>query len=334
MEQNETNLENELPQFENRIELQQLSEAVNALKGQLGQIIFGQEYTIDQMLIGLLCEGHILLEGVPGVAKTLLSRLLALSVDIGYRRIQFTPDLMPSDILGTSIFNPKSLEFEYRKGPVFANFVLIDEVNRSPAKTQAALFELMEERQVSIDGRTYPMEEPFMVVATQNPVEQEGTYRLPEAQLDRFLLKIVVDYPSEEAELKMLSNFNGVVLREIIPSVKPVLSGDQIIKLRETVRSIKLEDKLLTYISGIIRSSRSHRNIDLGASPRAGIALLQASKGQAAINGRDFVTPDDIKRIGKAVLKHRIILRPEAEIEGITIEETLEEIFNQVEIPS
>jgi MoxR-like ATPase len=326
-------MENQEEIFENRIELTQLSQAVSDLKSQVGQVIIGQENVIDMLIMGLLCDGHVLLEGVPGVAKTLIAKLLAKSLDISFKRIQFTPDLMPSDVLGTSVFNPKSLEFEYKAGPVFGNLILIDEINRSPAKTQAALFELMEERQITIDGHTYSMEIPFMVVATQNPVEQEGTYRLPEAQLDRFLMKIQVNYPKPEEELMMLKRFNYQSQQDYFNEIRPVLSKLQIISLRNTIRQIIIDDNLLKYMADLTQATRNHKSIELGASPRASLALMMVSKAAAALQGRDFVTPEDIKNIGKATLRHRIILTPEAEMEGTTTDDVLEDLFTKIEIP-
>ncbi|WP_341228564.1 MoxR family ATPase [uncultured Arcticibacterium sp.] len=326
-------MEEDKPIFENRIELSELAEALEKIKSELGKIVFGQDKVLELLFIGLLCDGHILMEGVPGVGKTLSSKLLAKALDISFQRIQFTPDLMPSDILGTSIFNSKTLEFEYKPGPIFKNYILIDEINRSPAKTQAALFELMEEKQVTIDGCTYPMKEPFIVVATQNPVEQEGTYRLPEAQLDRFLFKIIVNYPHADAELGMLRKFNSNGLVELLPEISKIISGDEIVSLRATVKSVRIDDNLLQFIGSIVQNSRSHRHLDLGASPRAAIALMNAAKGFAAIRGRDFVTPDDIKSVGLAVLGHRVILRPEAEIEALTAHEIIEDLFKSIEVP-
>jgi len=324
--------EQQIP-FENRLEIEKLLTAVEQLKTQLGRVISGQSDVIDLLLVGLLCDGHVLLEGVPGVAKTMLSKLMAKSLDISFRRLQFTPDLMPSDVLGTSVFNPKTLEFEYKPGPVFSNFILIDEINRSPAKTQAALFELMEERQITIDGTSYPMQEPFMVVATQNPIEQEGTYRLPEAQLDRFLLKVVVNYPSFEEELEMLKRFNYQKATDSIVDFQPVLSQEKLIELRQLVKAVLMDDNLLKYIAQITQVSRSNNQLELGISPRAAIAWMTASKAYAALQGRDFVTPDDIKSISNAVLRHRLILTPDAEMEGITADELLEGIINKTEIP-
>lgn len=319
--------------FQHRSEIEKLHQAVTEIKAQLGTAIFGQERTIELMIVGLLCDGHLLMEGVPGIAKTLLSKLFAKSLNISFKRLQFTPDLMPSDVLGTSIFNPKTLEFEYKKGPVFGNFILIDEVNRSPAKTQAALFELMEERQITMDGITYPMHEPFIVVATQNPVEQEGTYRLPEAQLDRFLLNIKMGYPSAADEEAMLRHYAQTSTSDVLSQMQAIMTADQLLSLREIVSQVLVEDPLITYITNIVQATRNHRNIELGASPRASIALLKASKAYAAIQERDFVIPDDIKTIGLDTLRHRIMLTPEAEIEGITTDTLLKELFDTVEIP-
>jgi MoxR-like ATPase len=326
-------MENESEIFENRIDLSHLAHAVTNIKAELAKVIIGQHDTIELMITSLLCGGHILLEGVPGVAKTLTAKLLAQTLSVNFKRIQFTPDLMPSDILGTSVFNPKTLEFEYKKGPVFTNLVLIDEINRSPAKTQAALFELMEEKQVTVDGKTFAMQEPFMVMATQNPIEQEGTYRLPEAQLDRFLMKIVVGYPTENEELDMLKLFNGNTQKQLSSTLNVVINNAQIENLKSTINSILMEENLLKYITSIVQASRNHKQIELGASPRALLALMQASKAMAAINGRDFVIPEDIKSVGKPILRHRIILTAETEMEGITADDVLTELFAKIEIP-
>ncbi len=319
--------------FENRIDLQIVTKAVENIKNELNQIIFGQEEVIDLILIGLLSDGHVLIEGVPGVAKTMMSKLLGRVLNLSFKRIQFTPDLMPSDVLGTSIFNPKTLDFEYKPGPVFGNIVLIDEINRSPAKTQAALFELMEERQITIDGNTYPMENPFIVLATQNPIEQEGTYRLPEAQLDRFLFKINVGYPTLDEELLMLKRFNYDTHSSVMDTVKPVLDAKILQKLRSVVRQVIIDENILRYITLLIQATRNYKMLELGASPRASIALMMAAKARAALAGRDFVTPDDVKSIAKPALRHRIILTPDAEMEGINADEVLDNIFSKVEIP-
>jgi MoxR-like ATPase len=329
MEENE-NQENF---FQNRVDLSELSKAVADIQEQLGKVIIGQKETINLLITSMLCGGHVLLEGVPGVAKTLTAKLMAQTLDVSFKRIQFTPDLMPSDVLGTSVFNPKSLEFEYKKGPVFSNLILIDEINRSPAKTQAALFELMEEKQVTIDGKSYLMQEPFMVLATQNPIEHEGTYRLPEAQLDRFLMKISVGYPQGDEEIEMLKKFNYSHQKEVSDRVEVVLKQEQLISLKNTIKAIVMEDNLLKYIVNFVQATRNHKQIELGASPRAAIALMNASKATAAIQGRDFVIPDDIKAVGKAIMRHRIILTAETEMEGISEDDVLNELFSSIEIP-
>ncbi len=319
--------------FNNRIDLSELSAAVHRIKKELGKVIIGQHANIDMLIASLLCGGHVLLEGVPGVAKTLTAKLLAQAVDVSFKRIQFTPDLMPSDILGTSVFNPKSLEFEYKRGPVYSNFILIDEVNRSPAKTQAALFELMEENQVTIDGNTYQVPQPFLVIATQNPIEQEGTYRLPEAQLDRFFVKIIVGYPGPDEEIQLLKRFNYQTQKEVSSTVSPILSKEKIIELKAVIQQIIIEDNLLKYISDLIQASRNHKQIELGGSPRASLALMQGSKAMAAMSGRDFVIPEDIKKVGAAILRHRIILTAESEMEGISEDDVINELLTTIEIP-
>lgn len=319
--------------FNNRIQLGELNDAVQQIKKELGKLIVGQENTIELLIASMLCGGHVLLEGVPGVAKTLTAKLLAKSIDGTFKRIQFTPDLMPSDILGTSVFNPKKMEFEYKPGPIFCNIILIDEINRSPAKTQAALFELMEEEQVTIDGATHLMHKPFLVVATQNPVEHEGTYRLPEAQLDRFLMKIVLGYPSLYEELDILRRFNTDTSSGLMETVESVISKDKIESLKVTVRQVLVEDNLLKFIADLVQATRNHKLIELGGSPRASLSLLNASKAMAAIAGRDFVIPEDIKAVCIPVLRHRIILTPDAEMEGVTDVEVLESLFEGIEIP-
>ncbi|MDZ7933569.1 MAG: MoxR family ATPase [Emticicia sp.] len=326
-------MENQEQIFENRIDLQMITNAVASIKNELNQIVFGQEDVIDLILIGLLSDGHVLIEGVPGVAKTMITKLLGKVLNLSFKRIQFTPDLMPSDVLGTSIFNPKTLDFEYKPGPVFGNIVLIDEINRAPAKTQAALFELMEERQITIDGNTYPMENPFIVLATQNPIEQEGTYRLPEAQLDRFLFKVTVGYPSLEEELLMLKKFNYETYSSVMDTILPILDARILQELRQVVRKVMIDENILRYITLLIQATRNYKMLELGASPRASIALMLASKARAALSGRDFVIPDDVKNIAKPTLRHRIILTPDAEMEGVSTDEVLDTIFSKIEIP-
>lgn len=288
---------------------------------------------IDHLLAALLSNGHVLIEGVPGVAKTITAKLLAKTIAVDFSRIQFTPDLMPSDILGTSIFNMQNSEFEFKKGPIFSNFILIDEINRSPAKTQAALFEVMEERQITMDGTQYTMEQPFLVIATENPIEHEGTYRLPEAQLDRFLFKINVGYPDITQEIQIIKNQHENKLADKTDVVKPVLSAQDLHTFQNLVKDIIVEQNLLEYIAKIIVNTRENQFLYLGASPRASLALLTASKAFAAIRGRDFVTPEDIKESSYAVLRHRVIVSPEKEMEGLTADEIIHQILESIEIP-
>lgn len=323
----------EEPIFENRIDLTTLNQAVLNITDEIRKVIVGQDEMVQLIITALLADGHVLIEGVPGVAKTQTAKLVAKAVDAAFARIQFTPDLMPSDVIGTPVFNPSDARFEFKKGPVFGNIVLVDEINRAPAKTQAALLEVMEERQISIDGTTYKMDAPFMVLATQNPVEQEGTYRLPEAQLDRFLFKIEVPYPQEKEELKILSLFHKMGNSNPLESVNAALNGAQINQLRQQVKEILIEDKLLAFIAKLVHQTRNNKAIYLGASPRASLAIMNASKATAAIQGRDFVTPEDIIRVAAPVLRHRIILSPEKEMEGVNENEIIKQIINGLEIP-
>lgn len=319
--------------FQERTDLTELSNAVSSIRNVIKKIIVGQDEMVKLIITALLADGHVLIEGVPGVAKTLTAKLVAKSVDAGFSRIQFTPDLMPSDVLGTPVFNPKEAVFEFRKGPVFSNVVLVDEINRAPAKTQSALLEIMEERQATIDGKTYAMASPFMVLATQNPVEQEGTYRLPEAQLDRFLFKITVPYPSEAEEANMLSQFHSMGNRSALETIQPVLKAAQVIALRQQIKNQIIEEKLLQFIARLVSQTRNHKSIYLGASPRASLALMNASKATAAMQGRDFVTPDDILSVATPVLRHRIILSPDKEMEGITEDEVIKQIVHSMDVP-
>ncbi|MDP9078196.1 MAG: MoxR family ATPase [Bacteroidota bacterium] len=319
--------------FEQRTDLSRLTTAVAQIRESLSQIIVGQHDSIDLLIAGILADGHILIEGVPGVAKTLTAKLIAKSIDAKYSRIQFTPDLMPSDILGTSVFSPKTTEFEFKHGPIFGNIVLIDEINRAPAKTQSALFEVMEERQLTIDGKTYKMDEPFIVLATQNPVEHEGTYRLPEAQLDRFLFKIEIQYPSLDEEIQILTQQHQQKTVDQLSSIKPVLSIQDIISIRQVVKGLHVEDKLLVFTAKIIHESRNNKSLYLGGSPRASLAIINAAKAFAAINGRDFVTPDDIIRSTAPVLRHRIMLTPDKEMEGVTPDDVVAQIIQKIEVP-
>ena len=322
-----------MQEFITRIDLAPLREAVESLKKEVGKVIVGQEEMIELLLAAVLADGHVLIEGVPGVAKTLTAKLLARTISVGFSRIQFTPDLMPSDVLGTSVFNPKNTDFEFRRGPVFSNLVLIDEINRSPAKTQAALFEVMEERQVTMDGVTYPMAAPFMVLATQNPVEQEGTYRLPEAQLDRFLFKIEVTYPTVDQELLILQQAHERKGQQPVAEVVPVLSAEQMDEYRRKVKEIHVDTALLRYIAQLVSLTRSDAALYLGASPRASLAIMNGAKALAAIRGRDFVTPEDIRQVALPVLRHRIILTPEKEMEGGRPDEVIAQIIHGLEVP-
>jgi MoxR-like ATPase len=319
--------------FKNRLDLAPVHSSISRIKEQIGKVIIGQEQMIELLIAAIFARGHVLLEGVPGVAKTLTSKLVAKTIDAQFSRIQFTPDLMPSDVIGTSVFNPKTSEFQFRKGPVFSNLVLIDEINRSPAKTQAALFEVMEERQITVDGTTYPMEEPYLVLATQNPIEQEGTYRLPEAQLDRFLFKIVIGYPKLEEEVQILRNSIDGDHRQQVSRIEKVLSKTEIAEAQKLVTQIHVEEKIIRYIAQIMQETRANSSLFLGASPRASVAILNASKAYAAIRGRDFVTPEDVKVIALPALRHRVVLTPEKEMEGIGIDEVIRQIVDKIEIP-
>ena len=323
----------EQEQFNPRTDLSVLNAAVDQIRNVLGNIIVGQKQVIDFLIVGLLADGHILIEGVPGVAKTLSAKLLAKSIDAQFSRVQFTPDLMPSDVLGTPIFNTKTGDFEFRKGPIFGNIILVDEINRAPAKTQSALFEVMEERQVTIDGETYLMDEPFMVLATQNPIEQEGTYRLPEAQLDRFLFKIEVKYPSLEEETAILMAQHTLVNKSLAADVKAVLSVQQIQDARSIIRSLFVEPKLLEFIAKIVNETRNNPSLYLGASPRASLAIVHSAKALAAIQNRDFVTPEDIIAVAVPVLAHRILLSPEKEMAGLTTSDIVHQIIKKIEVP-
>ncbi|MFL5742059.1 MAG: AAA family ATPase [Flavisolibacter sp.] len=319
--------------FESRTDLTELSEAVESIRRQIKKLIVGQDEMVKLIIAALLADGHVLIEGVPGVAKTLTAKLVARCMAVHFSRIQFTPDLMPSDVLGTPVFNPKEAVFDFKKGPLFSNIVLIDEINRAPAKTQAALFEVMEERQITVDGKTYPMQAPFMVLATQNPIEQEGTYRLPEAQLDRFLFKIVVPYPQESEEFEILRQFHEMGNADPLSSIEPVLQGGRLLHIRKLVKGLVMDEKLLQFIARLTQLTRNHKSIYLGASPRASLAVMNASKAMAAVKGRDFVTPEDILEVVPPVLRHRIILSPDKEMEGITEDTVIRQILQTMDIP-
>ena len=319
--------------FAPSINLQKIQNSIEAIRSQLSKVIVGQQDLIDALIISIVADGNCLIEGVPGVAKTLSAKLLAKTMDAAFSRIQFTPDLMPSDILGTSVFNPKDTEFEFKPGPIFSNIILIDEINRAPAKTQSALFEVMAEKQITIDGYTYEMNEPFIVLATQNPIEQEGTYRLPEAQLDRFLFKINIDYPSLENELEILNRHNDRQGNKEGDEVETVITSADVVEIQEIAKKVRVEKSILSYIASLVDKTRNHPMLYLGASPRASIAILNAAKANAAIKGRDFVIPEDVKAVANLALRHRIVVSPEKEMEGIVPEMITKEMIESIEIP-
>lgn len=317
----------------NNSELIWIAQKVNDVRGELNKYVIGQTQMVDLLLAGIFANGHVLLEGAPGVAKTLSAKVLAKSLNVDFSRIQFTPDMMPSDVIGTSVFNMKDSTFSFKRGPIFSNIVLIDEINRAPAKTQAALFEVMEERQITYDGTMYPMSFPFLVIATQNPIEQEGTYNLPEAQLDRFLFKVKIDYPEQHEEEEILHRYKNQVKTPSLDDIKAVFSADEIAKAQSAVEKVIVEDNLVKYIASITLKTRNHGKIYLGGSPRASLSIIKSAKALAAIRGRDFVTPDDIQYVAVHVLNHRLILTPEAEMEGYSSEDVIKEIIQTLEVP-
>jgi MoxR-like ATPase len=322
-----------MPEFESRVDLGALQSKLEAVRAEVKKVIVGQDRAINMLLISILAGGHSLIEGLPGVAKTLTAKLIAKAINSDFKRIQFTPDLMPSDVTGSSILDLKTNEFEFRRGPIFGNIVLIDEINRAPAKTQASLFECMSERQVTVDGYTYAMANPFIVFATQNPIEHEGTYRLPEAQLDRFLFKIDVHYPDFEQELNILKEHHAQKAKNKEDLVQAVVSADELIHSQHLSKMVFVHDDILKYITEVIVQTRTNPNLTLGASPRASIAILEAAKAFAALQGRDFVTPEEVKYVAPAILGHRVLLTPEKEMEGFSTDYIIRQIVESVEIP-
>lgn len=318
---------------QNRIAVDKIQNAMNAIKNEIGKVIVGQEEYIELLMAAILSGGHVLVEGVPGIAKTLTAKLLSDTIDTDFARIQFTPDLMPSDVLGTTVYNMKTADFNFKAGPIFSNIVLIDEINRAPAKTQAALFEVMEEKQVTVDGNTSKMGFPFFVIATQNPIEQEGTYKLPEAQLDRFIFKINLHYPNLEEEKTILRRFVNDFYMKVSDEVAKVFTPEQIQACQDLVQKVEIRPELLDYIAEVVHETRNHGDLFLGASPRASLSIMKSSKAMAAIKGRDFVTPDDIKSVAHPVLNHRIILTPEREMEGVETRDVIKEIVERIEVP-
>jgi MoxR-like ATPase len=314
-------------------EIQEIGKGVADIRREISRFIIGQDDQVNYLIAALLVKGHVLLEGVPGIAKTYLARIFAKTIDSGFSRIQFTPDLMPGDILGTNIFNMKTSEFSFKKGPVFSNLILIDEINRAPAKTQAALFEVMQEQQITMDGITYPMSQPFIVIATQNPIEQEGTYKLPEAQMDRFMYRVKMSYPGLEEEIQILNRFKEDFEQKIMLDIKPVLNPAKIESFRKTIEKVLIKDELVAYIARIVNDTRHHKDLYLGASTRASLGILKTAKALAAMDERNYVIPEDIQLATYPVLNHRIILTPEREMEGISPEDVIKEMIAQIEIP-
>ena len=316
-----------------RTDFTELHHSVTEIKNEIKKIIIGQDQIIDLLIAAILADGHVLIEGVPGIAKTLIAKILSKTISSNFSRIQFTPDLMPSDIIGTSVFNMKNSEFEFNKGPIFSNIILIDEINRAPAKTQAALFEVMEERQITVDGKTYLMDQPFIVFATQNPIEHEGTYRLPEAELDRFLFKAEINYPSLEEETKILLELHNRKNANDLSMIKTVLPTDKLMQHRNKIKDIHIDENIANYVAQIIIKTRNNSDLYLGGSPRASLAVLTGAKAFAAMKGRDFITPDDVREVVYPALKHRLILTPEKEMEGIQTDEIIKRIIDKIEVP-
>lgn len=315
------------------VDVSLVTHTATRIRQEIGKVVIGQHEIAEQLLTAILTGGHVLIEGVPGIAKTLLARLLAKTIQSGFSRIQFTPDLMPADVTGSLVFNMKTGEFQFKKGPIFSNIILIDEINRAPAKTQSALFEVMEEHQVTIDGTTYQMEAPFFVIATQNPIEQEGTYKLPEAQLDRFMFKINMEYPSLNEEKQILRLFQNDFSQSVQDDVKAVVTPNTLAECRKIIEQVYARTEILDYIAEVVNTTRTHPDLYLGASPRASLALLKTAKAIAALSGRNFVTPDDVRFVSYPALNHRIILTPDREIEGLTTREVIDDIVKKIEVP-
>ena len=319
--------------METRTDLTEFARKTGEIRQRIADIVVGQKDAVDMLLTCIIADGHVLIEGVPGVAKTLLARLVARLIDARFSRIQFTPDLMPSDVLGTSVLNMKTQEFCFHPGPVFADIVLADEINRAPAKTQAALFEVMEERQATVDGTSYKMGDIYSIIATQNPIEQEGTYRLPEAQLDRFLMKITMGYPSVDEEVEILSRHNSRSAFARLDGVQPIITKQELLALRGMTDSVVVDQSLLRYIAQIVEQSRESKAVCVGCSPRASVAMLRCAKAYALLQGRDFVVPDDIKAVAPYVMQHRLMLTAETEMEGYTPMAVAQKLIDKVEVP-
>ena len=316
-------------------DLSAVTRLAEAVRAEVGKAVVGQAEAVDSLLIGLITGGHVLLEGVPGTAKTLLARSLAFSIEASFKRIQFSPDLMPADVVGTNVFDLERQTFSLRRGPVFANLVLADEINRTPPKTQSALLEAMQEGQVTIDGTSHPLPQPFLVVATQNPVEYEGTYPLPEAQLDRFQQKVTIDYPDAASETEILRrHLSGLEMTDLAQfGMRPVATTADVLASRAALADVVVDDGVVGYVAAVVRATREHASVTLGASPRAGVSLLVASKARALLDGRAFVTPDDVKRMTPPCLRHRVLLRPEVEIEGMAADSVLRDVLDTVPVP-
>jgi len=314
-------------------EMKQFRDKINQVKVECGKLVVGQDETIDLMMTCILAGGHVLLEGVPGIAKTLTAKVLSRAIKADFARIQFTPDLLPSDIIGTSVYKMNKSKFKFEKGPIFSNVVLIDEINRAPAKTQAALFEVMEEKQISYDSVQYEMSFPFVVIATMNPIEQEGTYKLPEAQLDRFLMKLKLGYPDLNSEIAILRKFKDDVHKPDLSVVEAIISPNELITMQNLVSKVHVEDQMYQYICQLVQETRNHGKVYLGASPRSSLAILKTAKVMAAMAGRSFIIPDDIQFVAPHIINHRLILTPDAEMEGITPESIIQEIIADLEVP-